>query len=76
MIYELKLDVNAVAHIIVLYLPIKVVNMTKWGQGGHILWGGEAKRSSPYFVNLSCAYVGLVLVSQIGFCFVRLPFFP
>ena len=25
---------------------------------------------------LSCAYVGLVLDNQIGFCFVGLPFFP
>ena len=41
--------------------------------------GGAGSRnmcSSPCFVNLSCAQVGLVLVPQMCFCFVGLPFFP
>ena len=43
---------------------------------GHILWLGEVRLSSPCFVNLNCAQVGLFLVPHIGFCFVGLPFFP
>ena len=42
----------------------------------NILWLGEVQRSSPFFVILSCPLVGLVLVPQVGFCFVGLPFFP
>ena len=44
------------------------------GAGSHILWLGEVRRSFPYFVNLSCALVGLVLVPLMCFCFVGLPF--
>ena len=39
-------------------------------------WLGEVMCSSSCFVNLSCAYLGLVLVPPICFCFVGLPFFP
>ena len=41
----------------------------EWGAGGHILWLGKVQRSSPSFVNLSCALVGLVLVPQKRFLF-------
>ena len=39
------------------------------GRGSHSVAKGS-------FVNLSCAWVGLVLVPQMCFCFVGLPFFP
>ena len=48
------------------------------------IWGFQ-NRVCPYpvlttwafmFFNLSCAQVGLVLVPQMCFCFVGLPFFP
>ena len=33
-----------------------IIWLNLWeGAGGHILWLGEVQRSSPCFVNLSCA---------------------
>ena len=47
------------------------------GAGGHILWLGEVWRPPPpSLLTSACAFVGLVLVPQMCFCFVGLPFFP
>ena len=43
-------------------------------QGSHSV-ARSYRRSSPCFVNLSCAQAGLVFVPPMCFCFVGLPFF-
>ena len=44
--------------------------------GDHNMLLGEVGRSSLSFVNLSCTWVGLALVPNIGFGFIGLAFFP
>ena len=54
---ENEMPLNLVVYSVCSAVIGRVWRHTKeiWGAGGHILWLGEFRRSSPCFVNLSCA---------------------